>query len=315
MVKYFAMLDERKTWAADALATARRRGYTTRQIESGKAMPRSHDEIALDGLGFIRPHAHPEILRRNQAKDDLQMRMQFSQMVQDRAQVEVYENKSEQFKRWGSHMPPTWRFVDKDEAWSFAYNEAPYPLVSKADVGASSYNVRIFQNRVEACAHVDEVFEKGVAVKHCAGGTGIGDVRSLQKDYVLFQEFIPHTVTWRVNRVGRALAAFMRYNYPNKAVAQTGNVEPVMAIDDRVGHLFHYARGLLDQVLDSRWIALDILWDDTRKRWFLLETSLAWPWPSPGNCNNAPFFGTTRKWAEIWDVMFDEYEKGVWQST
>ena len=313
MVKYFAILDERKSWLGDALATAQRRGYATRQIQSGHAMPRSHDEISLDGLGFIRPHAHPEILKRNQAKDDLQMRMQFPQMVQDRAQVEVYENKSEQFKRWGALMPPTWRFVTYEDAMDFVIQDAPYPLVSKADVGASSYNVRILQNKDEAVGHVITAFGSGIPVKHCAGGTGVGDVRSMQKGYVLFQEFIPHTVTWRVNRVGRALAAFMRYNYPNKPVAQTGNVQPVMAMDDRVGSLFHYARGLLDQVLDSRWIALDILWDDTRKRWFFLESSLAWPW-SAGALSDTPFFGSKRKWGEMWDLMFDEYEAGVFNA-
>jgi hypothetical protein len=311
MTKYFAILDERRTWMAPAIEAAKKRGYLTRNIAPGNVMPRSMDEVSTHGLGFIRPHAHPTILKRNQSKDDREMRMQFPHMVQDRAQVEVYENKSEQFKRWAALMPPTWRFTDVESAWSFAYCEAPYPLVSKADVGASSYNVRILKNRAEACDHVRQVFEKGVPVKHCAGGTGVGDVKSVQKDYVLLQEFIPHTVTWRVNRVGRALAAFKRYNYPNKDVAQTGNVAPVMSMDDEVGSLFHYARSILDQVIDSRWIALDILRDHSRDKWCLLETSLAWPW-SPGALSDTPFFGSTkRKWGDMWDLMLDEHEAGV----
>jgi hypothetical protein len=315
IVKYFAILDERKVWAADAIRTAQKRGYKTRHIPPGQVMPQRVEDVVPGGLYFLRPHAHPVILKRNQLIDYAQMGVQTDTIVQDRAQVEVYENKSEQFARWGSHMPPTWRFTDKEAAENFILDWRGGPLVSKADVGASSYNVRILNNMKELLRHVDQIFGDGIQVDHCAGGAGVGPVRSIQKGYVLLQEFIPHEITWRVNRVGRALACFMRKNYKDRAVAQTGNVAPVMAIDDRVGSLFHYARGLLDQVLDSRWIALDILWDDTRKRWFLLETSLAWPWPSPGKCMEAPFFGTTRKWGEIWDVMFDEYEKGVWTRT
>jgi hypothetical protein len=311
LTKYFAILDERRTWAPDAIAAAKRRGYLTRHIAPGNVMPRSMDEVSLHGLGFIRPHAHPAILKRNQTKDDREMRLQFTHMVQDRAQVEVYENKSEQFRRWSALMPPTWRFTDEGAAYTFLYNEASYPLVSKADVGASSYNVRILKDVNDALTHLSKIFDEGIYVKHCAGGDGIRDVASLQKDYILLQEFIPHTTTYRVNRVGRALAAFKRFNYPNKDVAQTGNVEPVMSIDDEIGSLFHYARGILDQVIQSKWVALDILRDHSRDKWCLIETSLAWPWKA-GALANTPFFGSTkRKWGEMWDLMLDEYEAGV----
>lgn len=306
--KYFAILDERKSWAADAIGTAKKRGYTTKHLSPGNVA--TWPEGPIDGLGFIRPHAQPLILKRNQLVDDPQMRLRFSHMVQDPAQVQVYENKSEQFRRWHDVMPPTWRFENCDEAYAFL-DRAPYPLVSKADVGASSYNVRILNDRAAARAHVYRIFHGGIEVKHCAGGDGTRDTIGMQCGYVLLQEFIPHEITWRVNCIGSALAVFMRRNYPDRNVAQTGNTKAAMAIDDRIGSLLHYARGIRDQVLSTRWCALDILWDAYRERWWLIETSLAWPWNSR-DYSDAPFFGSNRKWGEMWDLMFDEYERGVW---
>lgn len=311
MVKHFAILDERRTWAEPAIAAAKARGYTTQHIPSGA---RNVGDIQPGGLFFIRPHADPLVLKRNQKHDYDALRVHADAMVQDRAQVDVYENKTEQWKRWGSWMPDTWHFLSLMQAWEFVHYHADYPLVSKANVGASSYNVRILRDRKQAEAHVEEIFGKGIVVDHCAGGPGGGKIRSKQMGYVLLQEFLEHDTTWRVNKIGRALAAFKRYNHPVKGTAQTGNVEPVMHMDEQVGDLFAFAREVF-RALDTRWCAIDILWDKRNHRWRLLETSLAWPWPSPGDCDSAPFFGITRhRWSRMWDLLLDEYEAGVWAS-
>lgn len=228
-------------------------------------------------------------------------------MVQDAAQVEVYESKTEQWRRWGRFMPDTWRFTDVDTALAFL-NTAPYPLVSKADVGASSVNVRILATRAEAGRHVQEIFTTGVPVSHGAEKAP----KTLQRDYVLLQRFIPHKVTWRVNAIGDARAIFMRYCYPDRPVAQTGNVEPVMRLTESNEELLAHANTIFDAI-GSEWCALDLL-QDTDGTWKLLETSLAWPWPSPGRCNEGPIFGSSRKWIEIWDVMFEQAERGVFGS-
>lgn len=311
MTPSFTILDERDVWWQSAIETAKKRGYNAQRIKRG-------DEAdCANGLGFIRPHAEPAILKRNQDEDDPAMRASLT-MVQDRAQVEVYENKSEQFRRWGRLMPPTWRFTDHDEARQFAYN-AEYPLVSKADVGASSENVRVFRDRVAAIQHIDAIFGPGVRVNHCSGGRR-ESTRSLQRDYVLLQKFIPHTVTWRVNIIGNARAIFRRFNYPDRPVAQTGNVEPVVELDGKTRSLLECADFIAREV-GTKWCALDILLDESAAppHWYLLETSLGWPWPSPGTCNEAPFFVFSdgwrplgRRWREMWEVLFDEYEAGTW---
>lgn len=290
----FYVLDERDVWHAAILDSAKRYGFEGRRIFRG-------DEVDGEGFGFIRCHADPKRLIRNQTDWDL-MSARLT-MIQDEAQVRLYENKSGQFLKWSKWMPPTWRFTAFDAALSFL-ESAPYPLVSKADVGASSVNVRILKSKAEAQTHVRKLFTAGIPVRHCAG-----KATSLQKGYALLQEFIPHEVTWRVNAIGRGRAIFKRYCYPNKPVAQTGNVEPVMELTPHTEALLRYANLFFDHA-QTKWCAIDVLqkWD----RFFLLETSLAWPWPSPGRCNDAPIFGTDKKWIQLFDVMFDEIAAGVW---
>ena len=290
----FWVIDERHVWHAPIIEAAQRHGFDGKRIFRG-------DE-AGEGYGFIRCHADPNALKRNHRDWDV-MASRLT-MIQDRDQVLLYENKSGQFERWGEWMPPTWRFTNCDLAMQFL-ETAEYPLVSKADVGASSVNVRILSDKAQAQQHVRQIFGAGITVKHCAG-----KAQSVQRGYVLFQQFIPHTVTWRVNAVGYTRAIFKRFCYPDKPVAQTGNVEPVMDLDDETESLLEFADSFFEHA-NTKWCALDILRDGDK--WRLLETSLAWPWPSPGACNGAPLFGSKdKRWIQLFDVLFDEIESGSW---
>lgn len=291
----FWVLDEREVWHAPMIKVARARGYDAKRIFRG-------EECEGPGIGFIRCHAEPKALQRNQRDWDV-MSSRLT-MIQDEAQVRCYENKSEQLRRWRDWMPPTRRFEDEGDAVRFAAT-AKYPIVSKADVGASSVNVRVIQNERQMLEHISQIFGRGIVVNHCSGGA-----RSKQHGYVILQEFIPHTVTWRVNAIGNCRAIFKRYCYPDKPVAQTGNVEPVMELDAETESLLEFADSFFAHA-NTKWCAIDILKDGDK--WRLLETSLAWPWPSPGACNEAPLFRSNgRRWKQIWECMFDEIEAGAW---
>lgn len=292
-MKFFC-LDERHVWHKAAIEAARNHGLEGRRIFRG-------EEVDSEGIGFIRTHADPIILQRNQHDYDLMA--QKLTVLQDEDQVRVYENKSMQLAKWAQWMPETWRFTSPDEAVDFVGN-TDLKLVSKADVGASSVNVRVLRDREEALDHVRKVFATGVMVDHCSGSA-----KSVQKGYVILQRFIPHTTTWRVNAVGDARAAFMRYCYKDRPVAQTGNVEPVMRMDAKIESLFDFSNRFFAEA-KTKWCAIDVLEDGDS--WKLLETSLAWPWPSPGTCNSAQFFGSSRRWIEMFEVMFDEYFRGAW---
>lgn len=302
MQRALHVLDAREVWHGPLVAAARARGWQARRIGAGT-------EAGPGGVGFIRTHADPAVLRRNR-DDDLAMRAAGLTMVQDRAQVEVYEDKSAQFRRWGGFMPETWRVESRAGlAELLDAGLLPFPIVSKANEGASSVNVRILADRAALERHGDKVFGPGIRVKCCAGSATV-----TQRDYLLLQRFIPHAVTWRVNAVGRQRAIFRRFCYPDRPVAQTGNVEPVKALDATTESLLAYAETVF-AALGTRWCALDILRDGAG--WRLLETSLAWPWPSPGDCNNGIFFAAGslapgRRWIAMMDVLIDELEAGAW---
>lgn len=255
----------------------------------------SADEVE-GGYSLIFPHAHPATLLRDQ-QIALEVQRK-SRMVTDIDQIMVYDNKRAQTQRWNKWMPDTWVFEDKESALSFA-ESAEYTLISKADVGASSYNVRLIKNKADCITHIKEIFGKGLRVHHCdSQGT-----TSIQKDYVILQRFIPHDITYRVNIIGNQAAVFHRFCHKDRPMAQTGNVEPSYSPDDT---LLEYARAVA-RYINSKWVALDILRDGDK--WTLLETSLRWPWPSPGDCNNAPFTGG-KKWNDMWYVLCDEIEQG-----
>lgn len=296
-MKSFYCLDEREVWHAAACRAAVNHGYDARRIYHGQ-----ETDPENGGVGFIRPHVDPLRLLRNHG--DYENMAQRVMMIQDRDQVMLYENKSQQFIKWGDWMPDTWRFTDEEHAYGFCCDYDQYPLVSKADVGASSVNVRILKNSSEAKRHVAQLFGAGVVVEHSCEVP-----KSRQQGYALFQRFIPHQVTWRVNAIGDARAIFRRFCYRHKPVAQTGNVEPVMVMTPEIESLLEYSNEFF-KVAKTKWCAIDVLKDGDS--WKLLETSLAWPWPSPGTCNDAPIFGSSHKWIGMFEAMFDQVEAGAW---
>jgi glutathione synthase/RimK-type ligase-like ATP-grasp enzyme len=289
------ILDSRDKWVEPCLQAAQARGYLGKRIYSAS-------DIEEPGYALIFPHANPQILKKDQAI--AQEVAKTCTMITDLNQIMLYENKRTQTDQWWHLMPRTWMWSEIDGAVDFAHH-ANYPLVSKADVGASSYNVRILKNKAAGIAHAKELFGKGIQVEHCDSmGT-----RSVQKGYAIFQEFIPHQVTYRVNVIGNQRAIFHRFCYPDKPVAQTGNVKPVYELDAESESLLAWVEVTL-QDIQSNWVALDVL--KHGDQWLLLETSLRWPWPSPGDCNNATFFPSGRKWIELWDVLINEIEAGAW---
>lgn len=295
-MKNFFILDERQIWHRAACDAARNHGYSARRIFKG-------DEVHSAGVGFIRPHADWRKLPTNR-HDFALMRKQLL-MVQDSAQVELYEDKSGQFERWGDWMPPTWRFTDPGAAAAFVA-EAEYPLVSKADVGASSVNVRILASADDALVHIEKLFGGGISVNH-----GANCPHTLQQGYALLQQFIPHTTTWRVNAIGDARAVFKRYCYKDRPVAQTGNVDPTYEMSAELESLLDFSDRFFAHA-QTKWCAIDVLKDGDA--WRLLETSLAWPWPSPGDCDNGTIFRSKHKWIGMFEVMFDEIESGAFNA-
>jgi glutathione synthase/RimK-type ligase-like ATP-grasp enzyme len=244
-----------------------------------------------EGIGFFRPAQRPDPLREDKKLyHELKNKVRW---IQDQAQVDVYEDKVEQARRWSAWMPPTWLFESKDKALEFV-DTAEYPFVSKAKEGSSSFNVSLITNPTQARKLVNDAFGKGFSV-----------LDGYQRGYVLFQKFIKSDICYRVNAIGGGRAIFYRYNYPGQWYTQTGNVEPAFEMSEEVESLLEYSDRVFEKI-GTKWCALDILKEDGQ--WRLIETSLAWPWPSPGRCNEGTIFRTKRKWIEMFDAMFDTLE-------
>src|SRR3990172_6028234 len=140
----FYALDSYRTWGDAALAAARSRGWNAHAVTRG-------EDVGDDGYGFIRLSMEPRTLPVN--RQDYAVMASRLTMIQDATQICVYEDKSAQFELWSEWMPETWRFTDLDAAMAFLAT-ADYPIVSKADTGASSVNVRILYRRADADRHV-----------------------------------------------------------------------------------------------------------------------------------------------------------------
>ena len=290
------ILDERDVWHAALAEAAHEIGLDAIRIKRGR-------EVKTGGLGFIRPHATPAVLHRNKFEDWPAMSSRLT-MIQDGAQVQLYEHKAgqlTQFREWmprtvvGTGAPELGRAID----WQ-------YPIVSKANEGASSVNVRIIRSREELIAHIDQAFGPGIPVQYCdsRGTTG------LQKGYVYLQEFIPHDITYRVNIIGSGRAIFKRYCYPDRPVAQTGNVDAVHELDPLMESLLDFADRFA-AFAGTKWCALDILRHGDE--WKLLETSLAWPWPpTRADLASAPIFRTKYRWGELFKCLMGEVLRGEW---
>ena len=256
------------------------------------------DGIPTGAFVFFRPTMNEKQLAREKEWIRHHVDREDLCFVTDEAQCLMYEDKCAQAFAFDRFLPDTRVFFDRDAAYSWVEQHCDWPIVSKAAVGASSQYVNII-DKVEALAIVNQAFGDGIPLNHSNWDR--------QKGYVLFQRFLPgNDFTWRVNVIGDEVAVFQRFNYPNKAVAQTGNTKPIQSMTDEVAEVIEYAREVA-AAIGSKWVALDILRDFGKLR--LIETSLAWPWPGVGD--GAIFFPSGRPWYEMFELMFDQMEKGV----
>ncbi len=107
------------------------------------------------------------------------------------------------FKKLNIRVPQTYLFFNKKEAFEFC-DRASYPLIYKSASGASSSNVGLLKNKWQAKFYVWRAFERGIKTYFRA---------DLQKDYVMFQEFLPNNEgDYRLVCLGNTISGFFRYN-------------------------------------------------------------------------------------------------------
>jgi glutathione synthase/RimK-type ligase-like ATP-grasp enzyme len=271
------------------------------------AMKRGHQsqmfskaaEVSVDGYVMARLHQWaPRIWTEREELLVLQKRpgMKF---VQDRTQIDVYEDKINQHALFNQWMPRTYVHLNKKAALGRA-EMLRYPLISKSSIGSASLNVRLLKTKDEAIREVEVAF-----------GGGLKITKGIQAGYVYWQEFIPHDYTWRVAIVGTKFHVYKRFNYDDRPMAAPSKVKPTQPVEMNVEveSLLAWSKKLFETI-GTKWCAIDVLQDPITWQWLLLETSLAWA-RGRDAAGLAPFYGTKHNLMTQHTLLIEEIEAGV----
>lgn len=231
--------------------------------------------------------------------------------IADRTQIHCYEDKLRQAALWGNWMPETVTFLWYTSALNYidGLPNSAFPIISKSAVGSASLNVRLLKSKAEAFAELDKIFVKGgLPIRQ-----GLGP-DALQKDYVIWQTFVPHEFTYRVTVIGDKFHVYKRFNYDDRPMACPSKVKPTepLQMSETVESLLEWSKQFF-AAAGTKWCAIDVLEEPTGtlRRWRLLETSLAW---ARGNdaAGNARFYGTKRSLNTQFELLIDELERAPW---
>lgn len=178
-------------------------------------------------------------------------------------EIMIYENKK-YFSYWVAARqiphPKTMVFYYEEEALAFVA-DAALPIVAKTSIGASGRGVKILKTKEEATAYIKMTFSgqggnRSVGPKWRKKGF-LGRVfkkllnpkafkaklkqynyvrNDIQKDFVIFQEFIPHNFEWRCVRIGDSFFAHKKLLSGEKASGSLlkGYDNPPLALFDFV---------------------------------------------------------------------------------
>lgn len=158
-------------------------------------------------------------------------------------EILLYENKrffSDWLKANRLPHPRTHVFYYKEEAYRYLKGET-FPVVAKINIGASGAGVRILQNKDEAASYINRAFSTGISRKtgpKITKGSMLKKIKKVvlikgfvrqrlkeykaaagdvQRNFVIFQEYIPHTFEWRCVRIGDSFFAHKKIATQGKA--------------------------------------------------------------------------------------------------
>lgn len=148
----------------------------------------------------------------------------------------IYENKSALncfLEANKIQHPRTFVSSDKQEALNYIEN-AELPIVAKTMIGAAGSGVKIFHAKRHVQEYIDKAFKTGLTRRYGPNrktGTPKSWIRKalaspdyffrklreykersqdVQKNLVLFQEYIPHEFEWRIAKIGESYFAYKK---------------------------------------------------------------------------------------------------------
>jgi hypothetical protein len=163
------------------------------------------------------------------------------------------------------HPKTTVVYYEK-EALEFIMNVS-YPLVAKTNIGAGGSGVMFLNNTKEGERYIHNLFsgkgiqrqtgpkwtKKGFARRVISKLTHPGELRQklakyrllkseVQREFVLFQEYIPHTYEWRCVRIGASFFAHKKLKHNDKA---SGSL--LKSYDTPPADLFDFVKEITDR--------------------------------------------------------------------
>ena len=159
-------------------------------------------------------------------------------------EIYMYENKRFLYtwlKANNIPHPDTRIFYNNQEAL-FYTEECRLPLVAKTNIGASGSGIKIIRNRLDASNYIKDTFSRRGASRRTGPNLMKGgiikrgfyylihpseiskklDIYQIrggdrQKDFVIFQEYIPHDFEWRTVRIGDSFFAHKKIKLGEKS--------------------------------------------------------------------------------------------------
>lgn len=156
--------------------------------------------------------------------------------------------------------PQTWIFYDFEEAYDFA-KEAKIPIVFKTNHGDCSKGVKILRSRREMYKYIRRVFSCGVRLPS-------SHKCDRQWGSVVFQEYMPDAVEWRLIRVGDSYFGYMKKKIGDYA---SGSHAGVYA--DIPKNLLNFIKDITDKN-DFYSISLDVMVEPNDKPYVIEVQSL-----------------------------------------
>jgi glutathione synthase/RimK-type ligase-like ATP-grasp enzyme len=164
-------------------------------------------------------------------------------------EVYIYENKKLlSYFLEANHLPhpKTYVFYLKQEAKQFVLNSS-FPIVAKTSIGASGSGVQFLKNKKQALKYIKNAFSaKGIRRRlgpnRVTGSPGKWITKAIEKpsyfvrklkeyfsiykhgerDFLVFQEYIPHDFEWRIVRIGDSYFGHKKIKSNEKASGSKG---------------------------------------------------------------------------------------------
>lgn len=283
--------DDAHHWGQLLRAAAVRRGHEVSMFDE----PRVPDS----GYVFMHMSHHQQVrMFHKRAMAIMAMNPNLTLIPSYRAS-DLYDDKLEQARQLSRWMPRTHVFYTPGSARRYL-SLVKFPFVSKSSEGSSGHNVRVIRTMEEAREEIRLAFSDiGVRGKH----------GMIQRGYLLWQDHVEGPVhDLRVVAVGRQRMILQRRF--REGDPTSGRSVPVTrnAIDNDMRAGLELADEFL-RTEDIRWCAVDLVSDGAN--WYVIECSAGWTMNSFYECDFVGPAGETRKGIDVWEVLLDEIEAGV----